>query len=239
MNDSIENIIPPKPSDPFDPASLRIDLNANIDLGVKKPIIHVPVGKAGKQEYFRIHPSQEYRIPMAILELKEQREVYAVSPAVATALPGETRIVELRTCITRSGNVFLWPVPLPSADGRELPWHTTAREAAERAETNWVRMVANMSAGHYDIWVAPPGIIARITTYLVQSFMPGKGASLKADKPVVCQSAEAARRMAEKLVPSKLGVVAYANSGDPDTGDYDEEPEILFRAGRLPDQFAG
>jgi hypothetical protein len=31
----------------------------------------------------------------------------------------------------------------------------------------------------------------------------------------------------------------YATSGDPDTGDYDEEPEILFRAGRLPEQFAG
>jgi hypothetical protein len=81
--------------------------------------------------------------------------------------------------------------------------------------------------------------MARVTTYLVQSFMPGKSTNLQADKPVVCQSAEAARRTAEKMVPSKLGVVAYVNSGDPDTGDYDQEPEILFRAGRLPEQFGG
>lgn len=46
------------------------------------------------------------------------------------------------------------------------------------------------------------------------------------------------QRMAEKLASSKLGVVAYATAGDAETGDYDEEPQILFRAGRLPEQFA-
>ncbi len=45
--------------------------------------------------------------------------------------------------------------------------------------------------------------------------------------------------MAEKIAASKLGVVAYSTSGDQETGDYDDEPVILFRAGRLPDQFAG
>jgi hypothetical protein len=45
--------------------------------------------------------------------------------------------------------------------------------------------------------------------------------------------------MAEKMAPSKLGVVAYSTSGDPESGDYDEEPDILFRSGRLPEMFAG
>jgi hypothetical protein len=45
--------------------------------------------------------------------------------------------------------------------------------------------------------------------------------------------------VAEKMAASKLGVVAYSTSGDPDTGDYDEEPVILFSAGRLPEEFAG
>jgi hypothetical protein len=45
--------------------------------------------------------------------------------------------------------------------------------------------------------------------------------------------------MAEKMATSKLGVVAYATSGDAEAGDYDDEPVILFRAGRLPEQFAG
>ena len=77
--------------DPFDPASLRIDPAVDAELGVKKPIIHVPVRRPGRQEYFRTHPGEQYRMTIAILELKEEREFYAVVPAVAKALPGETR----------------------------------------------------------------------------------------------------------------------------------------------------
>jgi hypothetical protein len=106
---------------------LRIDPATDAELGVKKPVIHVSVRKPGRQEYFRTHPGEQYRMTMAILELKEEREFYAVVPAVAKALPGETRTVELRVCITRAGTVFLWAVPLPTADGREIAWHKTAR----------------------------------------------------------------------------------------------------------------
>ncbi len=80
--------------------------------------------------------------------------------------------------------------------------------------------------------------MARVTNYVVQAYIAGRGAGLKADVPTSCKSAEAAQRMAEKIASSKLGVVAYATAGDAETGDYDEEPQILFRAGRLPEQFA-
>lgn len=33
-----------------------------------------------------------------------------------------------------------------------MAWHSSAREAAERAQSVWVRMVANMGGGYYDIW---------------------------------------------------------------------------------------
>jgi hypothetical protein len=81
--------------------------------------------------------------------------------------------------------------------------------------------------------------MARITNYIVQPYIAGRGAGLKADSPTACKSAEAARRVAEKMAPDRLGVVAYSTTGDAETGDYDEEPEILFRAGQLPEQFAG
>ena len=79
--------------------------------------------------------------------------------------------------------------------------------------------------------------MARVTTYLVQAFAAGRGAALKADKPMIVKSAEEARRKAERMAPGKLGVVACATSGDAELGDYDEEPQILFKAGRLPPQF--
>jgi hypothetical protein len=79
--------------------------------------------------------------------------------------------------------------------------------------------------------------MARETIHLVQVFVAGKGGSLKAEKPVPCQSADAARRMAERQAPTRLGIVAYTTAGDAETGDYDDQPTILFKAGRLPPQF--
>lgn len=79
--------------------------------------------------------------------------------------------------------------------------------------------------------------MARQTTYLVQAFVAGRGALPKADKAISCKSADAARRMAERMAPSKLGVVAFSTSGDPETGDYDDEPVYIFKAGQIPSQF--
>lgn len=75
------------------------------------------------------------------------------------------------------------------------------------------------------------------TTYVVQVFTAGRGLALKAERAISCKSAEAAQRMAERLAPTKLGVVAFSTSGDAELGDYDAEPVILFKAGRLPEQF--
>jgi hypothetical protein len=79
--------------------------------------------------------------------------------------------------------------------------------------------------------------MARETLFLVQTFKLGKGARLTADPPVRCRTSEAARKRAEDLVPIKAGVVAFSTSGDADLGDYDDEPTIIFKAGRLPSAF--
>jgi hypothetical protein len=79
--------------------------------------------------------------------------------------------------------------------------------------------------------------MARETVFLVQAFRPGKGARLNADIPIRCKSSETARRTAEGLAPTKAGVVAFSTSGDAESGDYDEEPTIIFKAGRLPAPF--
>jgi len=48
----------------------------------------------------------------------------------------------------------LWPVRLPSPDGRQLAWHHSAQVAAEMAMKRWIRVKANMSLGAYDIFEA-------------------------------------------------------------------------------------
>jgi hypothetical protein len=79
--------------------------------------------------------------------------------------------------------------------------------------------------------------MGRETVFVVQSYIAGKGNRLKADPPIACKSADAARRKAEGLSLTKIGVVAFSSSGDQELGDYDAEPVFLFKTGQLPQQF--
>jgi hypothetical protein len=79
--------------------------------------------------------------------------------------------------------------------------------------------------------------MVRETSYFVQAFSAGKGGHLKPDSPIVCKSATGALRTAEKLAASKLAVVAFSSTGDPEMGDYDDEPTVFFRKGQLPSIF--
>ncbi|GLH78074.1 hypothetical protein SSBR45G_29820 [Bradyrhizobium sp. SSBR45G] len=79
--------------------------------------------------------------------------------------------------------------------------------------------------------------MARETIYVVQAFSAGRGGRAKADTPIACKTEASALRTAERLVSSKAGVVAFSSSGDPDMGDYDDEPTVFFRHGELPQAF--
>jgi hypothetical protein len=79
--------------------------------------------------------------------------------------------------------------------------------------------------------------MARETVYIVQAYKAGRGKGLKAEQQVGCKDAEEARRKAERLAPIREGVVAFAASADVELGDYDENPQIIFKAGRLPFPF--
>jgi hypothetical protein len=79
--------------------------------------------------------------------------------------------------------------------------------------------------------------MSRETVYIVQAYVAGRGKALKAEPQVGCKTAEEARRKAERLGPSRVGVVAFEVSADTELGDYDENPKILFRAGQLPPPF--
>jgi hypothetical protein len=140
---------------PFDPAALRLDQSFAANLGVKKLLTTVPVRKPNRQDFVRVHSDSEYRLsPAAIIELKEDREVYLVTPSIASELPGEFGVASLYTTINRQGVLHLWPVKLPGPDGKHNEWHRSAAEAAERAMHRWVRVTANMSLGAYDLFEA-------------------------------------------------------------------------------------
>jgi hypothetical protein len=139
---------------PFDPAALRITDGFAANGGAEKLLLVLHVQKPNKQSFVRVHPGPEFSIQIALLELKEEREFYAVAPSVAEQLPGEVRAVEICLAMTQQGTAFLWPVPLPSTDRKENSWSFSARTGADLAKTNWVRLTANMNAQCYDVHVA-------------------------------------------------------------------------------------
>jgi hypothetical protein len=144
-----------KKLNPFDPAALRLDQTFADNVGVKKHVITVPVGKPNRQDFVRVHRQLEYRLaPAAIIEVKEDREVYLVTPVMAQELPGEFAAVTLFTAINRQGVLRLWPVKLPGPDGKHNEWHRSAAEAAELAMKSWIRLTANMSLGANEIFEA-------------------------------------------------------------------------------------
>ena len=158
-----QNPQPEKPAaanpDSFpDLSALRLSQNFLETGGTKKLLTTVPVRKPRPQEFVRVHPDAAYREPFAIIELKDDREIYLVTPPIATALPGEIATVMLYTTITRQRVLSLWPVRLPAPDGRTNEWHRSAQEAAELAMQCWIRLKANMALGAYEITKAPPGL---------------------------------------------------------------------------------
>lgn len=72
-----------------------------------------------------------------------------------------------------------------------------------------------------------------LTYFVVQAYGRTRMGALVSEAPILVQDASHALRMAERLAPSKAGVVAFTRSGDPCTGDY-EEAKILTFFGEVP-----
>ena len=149
--------------DPFDPSRLRLSQDFAASLGVKKVLLTVPVRKPAKEWWIQVHPDPAYRIQTAVLELKEDREVYLVDPSLWPELATESTFGPraLFTSITRQNVLFVWPIRLPGADGKIDNWNRSALEAAALAAGKWLRVQANMHLGAYEVQeaianIAPP-----------------------------------------------------------------------------------
>lgn len=143
-------------SDPFDLSKLRLSQDFVASAGIKKILTTVPTRKPSKEWFVQTHPDQNYRIQTYVIELKEDSETYLVVPELWPNLSMETTFSPrlLITSINRQGVLFLWPIRLPSADGRHDEWSRSALEAASLASGRWVRVVANMGLGAYESFEA-------------------------------------------------------------------------------------
>jgi hypothetical protein len=138
----------------FDFDKLRLSQNYSELAEVKKAIITIQVRKPNRQEFIRVHPGEEWRFETAVLELKEEREIYLLNLPLWSEFSNDITPKILFTTITRQNVLALWPVRLPSEDGRLDQWSQSALLAAEIAETRWIRVASNMSLGAYEVFTA-------------------------------------------------------------------------------------
>ena len=86
------------------------------------------------------------------MELKDENEMYLVSPEVCHTLFDEVAPFRLTLAMNRDKIPFLWKARLPKVDGKTDGWLTTSLCALELAQTKWVRVASNMAAKHYDVY---------------------------------------------------------------------------------------
>ena len=68
-------------------------------------------------EFFRVNAIPAYTCDTAVIEV--EGEWFLVAPQLRGALQADIKNVQIYTCMTRAGALFLWPVRLPGADGRD------------------------------------------------------------------------------------------------------------------------
>jgi hypothetical protein len=142
----------PKPLNRLNLESLRISQDFAENLGATKLFTSCPVRKPRNQDWVRVCPDPAYQlVGTALLELKEDREQYLVMPDMTPDLLGEWSPYSLFLAINRQNTLFIWPARLPAVDGKDMEWFRSGREAAERAMTRWMRLVAKMDLGAYEM----------------------------------------------------------------------------------------
>jgi hypothetical protein len=92
----------------FDPEALRLDQSFLYgSTSVKKLPATVPVRKPNPQNFVRTHPDVAHRLTAALIELRDDREVYLVSPTVAQGQVSEFSPCRLFATINRHARDML------------------------------------------------------------------------------------------------------------------------------------
>jgi hypothetical protein len=136
-----------------DLSALRLSPDEAGQIGTAEVLAHIPVRKPTANEFVRVSPDPEMSIATSIF-VDPERETFLVMPALRNILVAGVKPMTLVTAVNQRGLVMLWPIALGDGSGRRNAWHETAREAAELAKTEWIKVVSDMPSGCYRIYKA-------------------------------------------------------------------------------------
>ncbi|MGZ3397494.1 MAG: hypothetical protein ACXVB2_25605 [Isosphaeraceae bacterium] len=144
-----------EPTNPYDTERLRYSEAefTHDEVASKKVTTAIKVRKPAKQEWFRLHPSQEYQLPTALF-LRENEELlrpetYLVLPEYRHLFRSGLTPVRLRLAINSLDTEFLWDMRVPKG-GLMTDYYLALQEAADEAEKSWVKLEWNNGSRVYD-----------------------------------------------------------------------------------------
>jgi hypothetical protein len=136
--------------------ALKLTADEASQLGAEEVLANIAVRKPANNEFVRVTLDPRMSLATSIY-IDRDREVWFVPPNARSLFPVGLKWMLLITTVNQRGLCFLWPLAL--GDGGQISqrknmWHDTAREAAELAKREWVKIVSDMAAGCYRIFKA-------------------------------------------------------------------------------------
>jgi hypothetical protein len=133
--------------------ALRLSPDEAGQIGTEEVLAHVSVRRPTAGEFVRTNPDPAMSLATSIF-IDPERETYFVAPGARDLLVAGLKPVLLLPTVNQRGLFFIWPIALGDGTGRRNAWHETAREAAELAKSDWVKVVSDMPGGCYRIYKA-------------------------------------------------------------------------------------
>jgi hypothetical protein len=139
LNDSpnpadLEGILDAYDTDEGDPLSIEAVKSDTVGLGRPSP-----------RDWVRTHPDPSHCRPLTLLEGSKRKWTFWGVAADLLDLPeleGELKTFTAITSVTNAGDLFLWVLRRGGGLGDENPWVESAKDAARRARSRWVRLRA-------------------------------------------------------------------------------------------------
>ncbi len=136
-----------------DLSALRLSPDEAGHIGSEEVLAHISIRRPNVNEFCRVNPDPAMSLATSIY-VDPERETYFVAPALRSVMVAGVKSVLLLAAVNQRGSPFVWPIALGDGTGRSNPWRDTAREAAELAKREWVKLVSDMRDGCYRIYRA-------------------------------------------------------------------------------------
>jgi hypothetical protein len=143
------------PSTSINLDDFRVSQDFAVQLQARKTVITVPVQRPDRQQWIWIHPEPDWRLPVYVLEDKENRRTFIALKDIAPEVMGDLVHKLLVAYCTKQGTPGLWPIKLPDETGRLDSYNESALAIVTEYAGQWVRIICNQQSRAYEVLSSP------------------------------------------------------------------------------------